>query len=691
MRSDIRRAAALVLLLGCLASCGLLVSFDDFDTSAIGGSSGGQFAVGGRIEGLGGVMVALSLNGGAPFRAPDGDFTFPTLLADGADYVVGVTSDGTPQGHACFVERGASRIAGASVTDVLVRCPSNDPRLESLSVSTGPLQPTFQADAEQYVGTGTFRASALPLQLATVTVDAKTRAPGARIAIAKASPVVDVAHVDLLLALHDAPIAIVVTAPDGVTTKKYAVTLAGEARSDYVKAENTHEDDNFGATVALSGDTLVVGDPRESSSAKGVGAVGTDTSAPSTGAAFVYRRVAGTWKLEAYLKASNSTFGVQARFGSSVTIDGDTIVIGAPSEASRQVGVGADPAPTTTDTMGTGSGAAYVFSRTGTTWKQTAYLKATTVSTNPLNFGAAVALSGNTLVVGAPYQDTAAPVILRVGAAYVFTRAAGSWASPSTVTPRVARTDLAFGYAVAAAGSLVAVAAVHEASSAVGVTSAAAAVMKEMNVDALGAGAVFLYAGSGGTWTEQWYVKASNTRAAASFGASLALTSDTLVVGSDAESSGSSTKDTDTSVNSAGAAYVFRKNGATWSQEAYLKASTIGPSRFGSSAALVGDVLVVGAPHDGSASTGLDGDEMATTATPQSGAAHIFLRTGTSWKHLRYLKASNTRQSALFGASVALAESAVAVGAPGESGGAVGVNGNQKDAGAPSSGAAYVW
>ena len=129
----------------------------------------------------------------------------------------------------------------------------------------------------------------------------------------------------------------------------------------------------------------------------------------------------------------------------------------------------------------------------------------------------------------------------------------------------------------------------------------------------------------------------------------------------------------------------------TIAQQAYLKASdtTGGPDEFGLSVAISGDTLVVGAPYEASAATGVNGDQ-ADNSAADAGAAYVFARSGTVWTQQAYLKASNTNGGDGF-ASVAISGDTVVVGATGESSAATGVNGNQADNTAARAGAAYVF
>ncbi len=193
---------------------------------------------------------------------------------------------------------------------------------------------------------------------------------------------------------------------------------------------------------------------------------------------------------------------------------------------------------------------------------------------------------------------------------------------------------------------------------------------------------------------QQAYLKASNTEAGDSFGHSVAVSGNTVVVGAFDEASTATGVNGNGSLGGAsgsGAAYVFVRNGTTWSQQAYLKASNTGAGdSFGVSVAVSVDTVVVGATGEESDATGVNGDQSDNSA-PDSGAAYVFVRSGTTWSQEAYLKASNTGQADLFGGSVAVLGDTLVVGAQGEDSNATGVNGIQSDNSAPSSGAAYVF
>ena len=193
-------------------------------------------------------------------------------------------------------------------------------------------------------------------------------------------------------------------------------------------------------------------------------------------------------------------------------------------------------------------------------------------------------------------------------------------------------------------------------------------------------------------------MKASNTGAGDLFGYSVALSADgsALAVGAYLESSNASGingNQADNSASSAGAVYVFTRNGVAWSQQAYVKASnTEAGDGFGISVALSadGNALAVGAYTESSNATGINGNQADNSAS-QAGAAYVFTRSGSIWSQQDYVKASNTGAFDHFGISVALSAdgSALAVGAHDED--SNGIGGNQADNSALNAGAVYIY
>jgi hypothetical protein len=149
----------------------------------------------------------------------------------------------------------------------------------------------------------------------------------------------------------------------------------------------------------------------------------------------------------------------------------------------------------------------------------------------------------------------------------------------------------------------------------------------------------------------------------------------------DSNASGINGNQDDNSADESGAAYIFARNGTTWSQQAYLKASNAEAGYlFGISVAAAGEIVVVGAHGESSIATGVS-----------SGAAYAFVRDGTTWSQQAHLKASNAGWNDRLGFAVAIAGDTVVAGAIGETSNATGVNGDQSNDSVRDSGAAYIF
>ena len=466
----------------------------------------------------------------------------------------------------------------------------------------------------------------------------------------------------------------------------------------YLKASDTDVNDGFGRALALAdgGRTLAIGAPGDD---------GENDGASASGAVHVLQQDdTGVWRHQARLRASNPDDLDQ--FGEAVALagDGGTLAVGAADEDSASTGINGPQA----DNSATDSGATYIFQRDDTgAWRQTAYLKASNSGAGDA-FGASVALSsnGSRLAVGAFGEASAATGIdgdqsddsaVNAGAAYVFDYDGSNWAQSAYV--KASNTDAVdlFGLSLALSGdgnTLVA-GALREASAATGIGG------DQGDNTAATSGAVYAFQrDSGGVWTQQAYIKASNSESGDNFGRSLALdgTGETLAVGANQEDSAAAGVGADQNDNSAltsGAVYVFKRDGETWAQQAYLKASLPGASdAFGFSLALSADgaTLAVAANGEASAARGMDGDQTDDTAGG-SGAAYLFHNDAGVWHQSRYLKAPNTSADDNFGYRVALAADGetLAVGADREDSNATGIDGDQNNAGASNSGAVYLY
>lgn len=315
----------------------------------------------------------------------------------------------------------------------------------------------------------------------------------------------------------------------------YVFTRNGTVWSQqaYLKASNAEAGDGFGSSVAVSGDTVVVGATGERSLATGVNGNQTDNVAFRAGAAYVFTRSGTTWTQQAYLKASNTA--EDDIFGYSVAVSGDTAVVGAIGDDSDATGVNGNQ----TNSGAGDSGAAYVFIRNGTTWMQEAYLKASNTEAFDW-FGKTLAVSGDTVVVGAPYENgnatgvngTETGQLTKAGAAYVFTRNGTSWTqqaylkASNTAYNNIYGSLDYFGDSVAISGNTVVVGAPSEDSSASGVNG------NQTNNDRGESGAAYAFIRNGTTWTQQAYIKANNPAVADQFGSAVAVSGETVVVGS---------------------------------------------------------------------------------------------------------------------------------------------------------------
>ncbi len=328
-------------------------------------------------------------------------------------------------------------------------------------------------------------------------------------------------------------------------------------------------------------------------------------------------------------------------------------------------------------------------------FQQQAYLKASNTDAGD-RFGQAVAISGDTLVVGADQEKSIATGVngdetnnsrSTAGAAYVFVRSAGVWSQQAYLKASNTGAGDRFGGAVAISGNTLVIGATEESSNATGIDG------DQANNTANDAGAVYVFNRTGTVWSQQAYLKASNSEAGDRFGRSVAISGDTLVVGSSdgSNATGVNGDETDNSAIGAGAAYVFTRTAGVWSQQAYLKASnTDAIDGFGSSVAILGDTLVIGASGEDSNAIGIDGDQTDNAAS-NAGAVYVFNRTGTVWSQLAYLKSSNSEAGDVFGFSVALSADTLVVGAMGEASNATGVNGDQTDNSLSAAGASYVF
>lgn len=481
------------------------------------------------------------------------------------------------------------------------------------------------------------------------------------------------------------------------TGATYPLLIDPLAQQAYLKAPNSETMDNFGFSVGISGDRVVVGAPDEDSAGTGtLSGVGSpnmnDNSASFAGAAYVFLRTSSGWVFEDYLKASNTD--AFDNFGYAVAIDGDTIAVGASNEDSAVAGIDGDP----TSNASNNTGAVYIFRRIGAAWIQEAYIKPDVIGLGD-QFGRALGLDADTLVVAAATEDGSSSGVdgdpldngtTSSGAAYVFRRTAGVWAQEAYLKSSAPGPFDRFGYSVAVQGDRVVIGSDQEDSAGTG-TSDDLSAPSPFNDDAPNSGAAFVYSRTGSTWSFEAYLKASNTDAEDWFGRDVAIYGDTIFVGAMGEDSNSPSNPSDNSTMDSGAAYVFEKGPSGWTQTDFLKHPDPSPlDHFGRSVSVFDRYALVSAPHEDSGASGVDGD-LSAPPILSSGAVVFLLRYGGVWQMSAFLKASTPDVLDLFGASTDLSDDGVAViGANYESSGSNDVDGDEADDSANLAGAAYV-
>lgn len=318
-------------------------------------------------------------------------------------------------------------------------------------------------------------------------------------------------------------------------------------------------------------------------------------------------------------------------FGQVLAISGDTMVVAAPNEDSH-------PQYGPQDNSHQNSGAAYVFVRQDGLWSFQAFLKAGNAGTHA--YGSGVAAWGNWIAIASP-QDQPPPTNSSKGTIRFYERNWAAW-EPRDVRYHADWIDI----------------------------SLPTTVVMEDDAAVAGASAgedVYCAWRQGSDWSA--FTKLDRPPSWGSsdrFGAALAISGDTLVVGAPHEDGGLGfgAAPGDNSVDNAGAAYVYIRSGNSWVYDAYLKAPVPDANdRFGLSVAIRGDVIAVGSPMEDGAWSGLTADQNDDSA-PDSGAVYVFRRINGEWAEPEYIKDSFPGEGDQFGSALALSESFLAVSSP---------------------------
>ena len=333
----------------------------------------------------------------------------------------------------------------------------------------------------------------------------------------------------------------------------------------------------------------------------------------NVGLAKIYVRDGKKWKERAELTAKIGAAAVADNFGFSVAINGPRVrgaaniaIVGAPQH----------------DGAGDDSGAAYVFTRSGDSWKRAKLVADDAAAAD--TFGYAVSIDRNTAIVGSPKHDAAGS---NSGAAYIF---AGddSWIQQAKLVPKDLEGRDSFGASVF----------VRERTAVVGAPAHTHGGIKS-------AGAAYVFVREGETWREQAKLTPDDAAQRDRFGHSVAMSisSDTIIVGAPFH-------DTERGAD-AGAAYIFALDGDTWKQQAKLmiKSAREG-DQLGSGVATTGKIAILGAKsRDGGA--------------PSSGAAYAFVRVDGVWEEREQVMPLVPIKQGLFGFWVAMSENTVVISA----------------------------
>jgi hypothetical protein len=358
--------------------------------------------------------------------------------------------------------------------------------------------------------------------------------------------------------------------------------------------------DKFGTAVSVSGDTAVVGAPTKN--------VGANTD---QGAAYIYVRTGTVWAQQgSSLPRTDAASGDQ--FGASVSISGGTVVVGAPNK---------------TVNTNTAEGAAYIYVRNGTTWTQQG---PALPESRSARFGGSVSVSGDTVVVGAP--STGGPLGQPgQGIAHVFVRNGTTWTEQQALElPASGTANDAFGSSVSVSGD----------------TAVVGASGHQVGPNAR-QGAGYIFVRSGTVWTQQGAsLGIANAAADDSLGSSVSISSDTVLIGASGRGIGGSVE--------VGAAFVFVRTNTTWTQQGSALTSTNGTtgSQFGAALSVSGDTALVGAPGE------------VVTGNVGEGNAYLFARSGGQWvQQGNPLSRADGAQVDQFGASISVSGNTVLVGA----------------------------
>lgn len=351
--------------------------------------------------------------------------------------------------------------------------------------------------------------------------------------------------------------------------------------------------DRFGSSVSLSGELALMGARLDRCA----------NNASNCGSAYIFRRGVSGWAQEKKLVASDAA--AEDLFGWGTGLDGDRAVIGARLHNT--------PA-------GLDAGQAYIYRESAGQWTEEAKLRGTPAAAGD-QFGTAAAISGLTVVVGAPFADCTDSPGSDCGRAYPFNFDGAQWVQASPLAPADLASNDQFGTEVAIDGDLCVVSSPYD----------------DCDGGTADCGSVYVFHRSGGTWSQEAKLLASDGTAGDNFGISVSLRRGILVVGAYGDSCPGGGSD-------CGSAYIFRRSNGVWTEEKKLRANDAALfDSFGTSVATDGEQVLVGSRLDDC----VDG-------TLNCGSAYVFRRTGGVWGQVAKMTASDATEDDLYGVSVGL-------------------------------------
>ena len=387
--------------------------------------------------------------------------------------------------------------------------------------------------------------------------------------------------------------------PDWANATESKLVASDAQASDYFGGGSP----GIGADISADNNYVVVGAWQEDG--------GAGDPVPQSGAAYIYVRSGSTWTQQAILRASDAQEGDYFGYSTSINSDGTYALIGAFQE----------------DTGGSSAGAAYIFTRSGSTWTQQQKIQASDAQeSDQFSFSASINSTGTYAIVGARLErGGVGDPLSNAGAAYIFTRSGSTWTQQAKIVSSDLQASDQFGY-----------------SASINSDGTYAIVTASFESGGVGdpvyrAGAAYIFTRSGSTWTQQQKITASDAQAEDYFGYNADISADGIyaIVGSRFEDGGAGDP-----LSAAGAAYIFVRSGSTWTEQAILRASDAAQTKyFGQSVSINSDgsTVIIGSPPSG-----------------QAGSVYIFTRSGSTWTEKAIITASDTQSGDEFGNAVSI-------------------------------------